>query len=592
MARKRGRKGKAWGNALGGFRTQKRNAFGQFGAGTPVKRGKKAAFTSGGTPRYYAPGGKTYSTNGFSNPRPSKAQRRKAGYEASLARKAEQQKKVRRRRMAVGAAVGAAVIVGGALAYKNSGKGSGGGPAAPRMLNAGGGTGPINPGGGLMGKIKRQQRSRRSNPTVGTHTSQARDNGYSPATAALAITAGGTVANVAKNVADAGRSATDLSRQVRAIGQDGVSEDHRHTPSRQSYAPSVASQFPRLPAIAASQADPRFEQQKGLVSLTKNPQRPTSAQAVSNLRADSVRGQGGQVKGHRGFLDDDANDYTPEQRRRSDTYGDPIANTKPAKSGGDYGSGTSNAMDARITKESSAQDRRAVDREVAAYRIGPNAGRQVRSTGKAVRINAAEDPRRTTRAITGPGPWTAGNSDNLDATIRAERNRTTRRKVSSRTSEAFPSSNKDNIVYQDGKAVDRTNFNAEKFATEANLIAKTNRPNPFYSGKYTEEDDGFFNAGKAKRPVSGQKVPGSMSIPKTTPVAKDAAGEKKAAEFLDAYEAKIAAGLRPGRSDRELYKFLTGGSNTYRRPPADLVKNNARKNNRNARDRARRNGVN
>ena len=552
------RRGGAWGNALGGYKLQARNKSGQFGSGTPVKRGSKAAFSSGGTPRYYAPGGKTYakSSKAFVQPsatptRTTKAQRRQAGYNATLQKREAQARSARRKKMVIGTAVVAAGIVGGAVAYKNRDaiKGSG---IAHKIGSAiqdrndirkwkqnGGAAGPVATTR-LAGNGRKFVRSERvMNSTAETGA----DDGFSPGKMAIKAIGGASVAgSVARSVTEVNNSIRAISAP-RVINQEGVSEEGRHVP-QVGYARRLA-----LPAAPVANSRPSGQIEHDL---------PVKDRPID-------RGVYGSTMDRRDF---------------NETY---------RLNGVDqYGSGVGGDDLARNTM---GMDRGDIEKMVAPYNVGrgPIVGRQVRSTGQRVNIEAADTSARKAVGNGSPRAWTSRESDQLDARINYDR------RQELRGNKLFHNTTEDPLVRNSrGGTVDRISKEEENFRNDIRTFGIGTGQNPVKSGRLNakQQADLAQAVGKGNaRPLTGQTVPGSMDIPRTTPIAKNQSGEAAAQRFLDSYEDAIGRGIRPSREDRQKYKFLTGGADQYRPIPQDLVKKAAAKNNRNARDRARRAGV-
>lgn len=550
------RRGGAWGNALGGYKLQARNKSGQFGSGTPVKRGSKAAFSSGGTPRYYAPGGKTYakSSKAFVQPsatptRTAKAQRRQAGYNATLQKREAQARSARRKKMVIGTAVVAAGIVGGAVAYKNRDaiKGSG---IAHKIGSAiqdrndirkwkqnGGAAGPAATTS-LTGNGRRFVRSER---VMNSKSETGADDGFSPGKMAIKAIGGASVAgSVARSVTEVNNSIRAISAP-RVINQEGVSEEGRHVP-QVGYARRLA-----LPAAPVANSRPSGQIEHDL---------PVKDRPID-------RGVYGSTM--------DRRDFNDTFNLGDETY---------------YGSGRSverswEDVDRPVSKAERAfmaQDQ---------FKASP--GKNIRSATRPVNIEAADTSARKAVGNGSPRAWTSRESDQLDARINYDR------RQELRGNKLFHNTTEDPLVRNSrGGTVDRISKEEENFRNDIRTFGIGTGQNPVKSGRLNakQQADLAQAVGKGNaRPLTGQTVPGSMDIPRTTPIAKNQSGEAAAQRFLDSYEDAIGRGIRPSREDRQKYKFLTGGADQYRPIPQDLVKKAAAKNNRNARDRARRAGV-
>lgn len=506
----------AWGNALGGFRRQKRDHYGRFTSG-PSGGGKGTrktqTFTKGGNPRYYAPGGKTYSTTrggqqGFVRSTPSKAARRQAGYQRAMERKAAQQKAARRRKLVVGTAVVAAGVVGGAVVMNRRSRANGPvGPLAqrtgfdiahrpvqldPSVLGSGYSRAQTlrlndrrlnrrNPlsSPDIIRNLNARSRTRvidsvsRPSPAVPVSRPQ-RDDGFSAAKATVVSigTTAGAAASVLHNVNAAHAEMQKMSRKVHTIAQDGVAEDQRHTPAMQrTLVPTPAEARLRLkPApVSAPQPDGRYVTGRGFVAT------PITGVSSVKRRDEATMGSGGGAL-NRGI--DEHGRLNPEVGRRVDVDGDPIANIKDRNKDisitrdESFGSGAgitdtgfrrgSRAAKGGIDIHDSARSKdeaRIQAKVVNDYVIGPNAGRR-RPQGKAQRSAlqpvkiTASSPRARREAAAAAGlnylpKWKGRESDNLDAAWQYERNQAAKAGLHDTHRQAFPASKNDSIQYDE-----------------------------------------------------------------------------------------------------------------------------------------------
>lgn len=616
MARKKARSkklsgGKAWGNALGGFRTQKRNAFGQFGAGTPARRGSAPSFTSGGTPRYYAPGGKTYATKRPTGTSTAKQKRRQAGIDAAVARKeAARQKTVRRRKVVAGVAVGA-LAVGGAIALSKSSKGRGSGlpssnaagpaptPGSPtsgaigssqirKMIGSRGSfqanSSPNDPADNLMNGVKARMRAARAaSATMGrskfkngagavnSAPSTEKDNGYSAATAIVkALPAGGAALGMARQAQEVLRNANDMSSRNRRIGQDGVSEAGRHIPEAATM-PRAYADHQNLASVVDGMADNRFS------VLSHKSMTP----GESNDSWEKELTKHGVVM--------------KEYGKSSDQYGEGVVQAKraPMEPGTLIGSGDGLHTEVGLRKGAKASKGgldindpargKEANRIQAKYAeglvIGPNAGksRNVRNANAPVRIEAADVSASRATGGSTPRKWTESESAEWDRQITNERKSREARKeyqgaggvVQSRA--AFPKGKGDHDTYnQRGRVNGRTNEAEDRWNREIRNIEKATSPNPILGenmSKAQEEDLAAYLGVKASpRKLVGQPVPGSIPLKVPTAIAKNPQGEINADKYLESIQQKMTGGYKPSRFERQMVAFLTG-ERQY--PPVD-----------------------
>lgn len=253
MARKKGgrRKGGGAGKAV------KRDYYGRFTSG-PAGGGKgtkklKPAFNSGGKPRHYAPGGKTYVTptaGATPRKRQSSTTRRYEGYQKAQAAKAKNQRKRRNKKIAIGVGTAAVVVAGGALAYKNRETIAGSARKAQykvgesranlKNLRDAKRMNIVNP---MTGKTGVDRMRERYKPAVNSAPTAKSDDGFSAASATVkAVGAGGVAVSLTKNVADTSRNITRISQEAKRISQDGVSEEGRHVPEVDMAGPSLADE--------------------------------------------------------------------------------------------------------------------------------------------------------------------------------------------------------------------------------------------------------------------------------------------------------------------------------------------------------------
>ena len=580
MARK---KGGAWGNALGGFRTQKRNAFGQFGTGTPVRRGNKASFQSGGTPRYYAPGGKTYATknNGFVKSQGSstaKQARRNAGIEAAIAKRETQaKKKSRNRKIVAGVAIGA-LAIGGAVAYQKSGRSA---PADLQQLRSNipnlkknriaksaraseipnlsrstshGPDAMINRVKDMQAHGPHHDQLRAYEREVaeaygvtGPSPSKAKDDGHTPATAVLKATAAGGVAlTAAKQAADVVAHVSKAAQEVKQLDEDGVSRNGRYVPEA-AIMPPAYSKFQDLSSVVDGNADNRY-------SIASH---KSLAPGETNDSWEKELAKNGVVMREYGTT--------------SDQYGETVVQSKraPMKPGEAVGSGDASVMDRRYSPNMSAQDRRVLDSEIDQITgAGSAPGKKIRSTGTPVKLEAAD--RSAGRAMAGnktPRKWTENESADWDREIVAQRQKAAARKayqeaggvVESRA--AFPKGKGDHDTYNiRGQVNGRTNAAEDQWNSRVRDLEKTNGPNVINGdrmSKAQEEDLAAHLGVKANpRDLVGQKVRGAHD--KGYQALSPGAQEDFAEKFLDEYEKFVAGGGKPDRYSRQRAAFFRG----------------------------------
>lgn len=646
MARKKG--GGAWGNALGGFRKQKRNASGQFGAGVPTSRGMNPSFQSGGTPRYYAPGGKTYATksNGFVKSQGSstaKQARRKAGIDAAIAKKnAEAKKKSRNKKIIAGVAVGA-LVLGGAVAYQKSGRGSGDLKSlkgalpdlsrnrVPRAAQASpipNLTGRSSEPNALMRSVKDSQAGRsignpiepqmsdesfadlvrrqsnegniraeaEMNGVTGPRPSRVVDDGFSPASSAIVATAaGGAAVSLIKSTADLANNLSSTANRARRIDQDGVSAEGRHVPEAATM-PRAYADHQNLASVIDGTADNRYS------VLSHKDIEPGS----TNDSWEKELAKSGVVMKDYGKSEDQYGERATQEKRA------------PMEPGVAIGSGHANVMDMRLSKKPSAQERREFNRGVDELKIGPNAGRStgenVRSTHKPVKLEAAD---RTARQATGNRTlrkWTGKESEQMDARIMADRQKKAEREKFQnaggvvRSRAAFSPGKGDHDTYnQRGKVVGRTNEAEDRANRTMEQMKIAFGPDIAGGAEFSEHQQmdldehlGFKNT---PRSLVGQPIPGSIPLKAPTAIAKTPQGEINAEKYLESIEKKMTGGQTPDRFERQMAAFLRGDRPSPPKTPsamqdyinspspkrtrvADFEKKEFARKNRNARARA------
>lgn len=610
MARK---KGGAWGNALGGFRTQKRNAFGQFGTGTPVSRGKKASFQSGGTPRYYAPGGKTYSTknNGFVKSQGSstaKQARRQAGINAAISKRESQAKKsARNRKIATGVAIGA-LAIGGAVAYQKSGRSApadlaklksnlpnlkqmkvGKSARASSIPNLSATT--AHSPETIMNRVKNMQAqgSRNSkleayerehaemrrqseegniraeaemNGVAGPRPSTVIDDGHTAGSAIVRATAAGGVAvTAARTASDLMGAITKVSKDIKQFDEDGVAQDRRYVPDA-AVMPEAYSNYQNLSSVIDGTADNRY-------SIASH--KPMAPGETGDSWEKELAKNGVVMK---------------EYGKTTDGHGEAVVQSKraPMEPGVMIGSGNglhSNVGLRRGAKASKGgidihEDARgkSENKLQADYAegliMGPNAGksRNVRSTGTPVKIEASDVA--ASKATAGDKTirnWKGHDSEGLDSAIKAQRSKDRRKEAwreaggKNGNSEAFPQSTEDPTIYNKrGQAVGRGNRNQDKFDSELREFKKTLGPNPLNGeqmSSYQQEQLADY-LGKTGKPVplTGQKVRGSHDdgYQALSPGAQEDFADK----FLESYEKFVSGGGKPDRYNRQRAAFFRG----------------------------------
>lgn len=615
MARARRLKG-AWGNALGGYKRQKRNNLGQFSkTGAPVKRAKAPTFKKGGQERYYAPGGKTYAKkkstkSGFapSGDYQSKAARRQAGYERAMAKKAAQQKAARRRKMVVGSAVVAAAVVGGVAYHRHSKANRPEGPLASRrqlqITDAMSGRTSRANAADPMDALRRLNR----NPSM-TYTRPGAssavppsppppaDDGYSPAKArVLALGAGtGTAASVIRNVADAQAEMKRLSRihQNAKMDEDGVSSVDRYRPNmqRQGMALNDVDNYSELNLSLNSRETLGFAESYGdREHEVDKPKGNSIGQKGSQAGAASwekqLRQEGVVIREVGSDRDEFGEAIVKQGRRAPADPDEPIGSGRAVsgvlntsglrwKEGGldihenlSYGDGKLMREESRIQAEYADQ-----------LKIGPNAGRapagkNIRRTSQPVKVTGREPTMKEMIESGVVGGTRKKFSEMSPSAQRAsasyEHRQAARRKLNDKHNAAFPASNADTQKYYDGVQVGVVNAQQAKFDRDLRTVRLSEENNPVHTG-YLERDQAMSLSKYERRrqypdkPLNKRqkknrdRVRGDM---RTTAISRTPEGEARAEKWLEDMNKRVAGGAVPSRYDREMMKFLNGERNT------------------------------
>lgn len=584
----------AWGNALGGFRRQKRNNYGQFSrTGGTVKRAKTPTFKKGGSPRYYAPGGKTYSTtrggvNGFAPSQgtrstAAKQARRQAGYENMMAKKAKEARSAKRKKIAA-VAIGAAAVVGGAYAMKKYSANGRQGPIAahpPRVqprsaltsgaqsVNGRPAISPdqINRVGARANDFRTSNSSRRAGVTPPS-ADPTPDDGHSPGKArVLALASGMTTAtSILRNAQNVQAEMKRMSNLNRTIGQDGVAEEERHAPIRQKNLQSF-DDFSNLADL--NNARNRHES-LGVQSSYKDPRF-----IVEDARDMGPHLSRGTVKGARGYIrtlaEGDYDEHTPEQRVVNDKYGDATvaSNTdwrgnaaRRSQKDPDFKSGFS----ARDIHGTTSTDAEYMAQVAAAQEVSGGVGnwankkpRDLAAEGmKAVPLSGVKSAVGTARKVTGDSVPQKWDSEAYDASIRYERRQAARAGLSETHGHAFQTSNKDSIKYDaQGEAVERVKFQESQVEKEMKVLRDSQGDNPFWTGDF-DPDEGPITNLAVRGSITGQPVPKTMDLKAPKAIYKDpTTGEKAAEAFLEDFARRAASG-NVSRYDRQMKAFLIG----------------------------------
>lgn len=189
MARRRG---KAWGNALGGYKTQRRASNGQFGTGGGTKARNAFNPTKVGSTATLSPS----ASGSAASPRLTKAQRRYAGYQKHLARQEAARKKEQRKKVAKRSAIAAGAVTATAALYA------------------------------LDTRRKIGINEPFASPSVNSKPSGGKDNGYQPSLAKI-VGIAGAASTAAKNLTRAKKIEAETKRRAQAqrekdLNQEGV----------------------------------------------------------------------------------------------------------------------------------------------------------------------------------------------------------------------------------------------------------------------------------------------------------------------------------------------------------------------------------
>lgn len=590
----------AWGNALGGFRKQKRNNYGQFSrTGASVKREKTPTFKKGGSPRYYAPGGKTYSTkkntHGFAPSVSNKKQeRRAAGYAAAMERKKVQQRKSRNRKIAIG--VGAAAVIGGAIAYKKYSANGSSGPLAahpPRLAPGSALTSGVQTINGRavsdnvniadrIGQVggraqdfrnanNYRRRERASGVTDGAAaTPPTVDDGFSAAKATVAKAVGGisVASSVLRNVQNVHADATRLVRMADQMDEDGVSRVDRHRPTAQHQMQSF-SDFTNLADL--NNARNKYES-LGIQSTYADPRAHFIVENAEDMGPKLMSRS--TVGGSRGYIrtlaEGDYDEHNPEQRRVNDRYGDAAVAGKTDWRG-NAARRSSKDMDfkpgfsARDIHGQASSDAEYMAQVKSAQEISGGAGnwankkpRDLAAEGmKATSLAGVKSSVNTAKKVTGHNMPTHWDGDAQDKLIQYERRQAARRGLAD-SQPLHQSSNKDSLKYDvRGEAIEVINYHETQVNKELRLLKDSKGENPFWTGDFDPDEGPITNLAK-KGPLVGQPIPKTMDLTAPAKIYNDpTTGEKAAAQFLQDYERKQARG-ETTRYDRQMKQFLMG----------------------------------